>query len=518
MALQRRCIQRRWKPLPTPTTAIHITLLILLALMTFSTLEYSHLIRGLPCRHTSSSLPSFRSASVNITEARLSFGSWIRHLRATTADGVVHTARTACRELEAGAQTCVFDGLVCADVRNTVSSARPTFLFVDDGEEDGSEVAHDHWCELRHVSADPRYFSTRVWPIPNDTFAPRQSCLVARYTSFYSLFPHATDLRTPLRIRWLPSLHHVHLEFPHKDHNNHLLKDIAWILDSTLFQDSLHPPPRSADYGNAGEFQQPAHIYLPQSRAQFELTTSRDVNRLVYSLVLRKDLHKLYPQISPSNLRSRSETHRYTATLTEAFPELLQKQQVLFHSDIRDDSSVDFVCAARLTAGARLANLGHERVCRHMRERGYALYGVERPPNRQVGFADYPQPPKSVLVLDRHTVRHIANAPQLVHALETQFGGSGVVVEYVNTSQLVTAEDYVRIFSRAGIVIAPHGSQNMGVIWMQRYRYDSILVCRVFSVRVYSWYNVFSLQSFYNFVFIGRSFRLLRLPTVCWSR
>lgn len=503
-------------------------------------------------------------------EGALSMGDvslWLQLLRVE-----VRTVRVGCRELDARAQTCVFEGVVCVNVSRSAPLSRPSVILVDDTQRDGTPVISDDWCKLRHKSADPRYFSSRHWPLLTDTVAPQRSCLDAHYRTSSSLFDTAATNTTTTppapsdngltermwgdmdfmkkyyrekrasvdmsRVKWVPSLSLVDLDYADNSHNNHLVKDILWLLDIDLFQDSLdiqphpahphhsraadshHPAAPSAHLtpddhsdsptsktsasGSDGEreseereglnerylmFRRSKHIYLPQSREQFEKQTSRDVNRLTYSIILRKNLTSLYPNITKDDLHTAPISPRKTTPLLCAYPELLSKTnstnttsttpdngresdgELIFHQDkVLQDNETELICTRRMMVGAKIGNGAHERVCREIRTRAFELYGIQRPPMRSRGQITFPQPPRSILVLDRHVSRKFGNAQQLLQALLHRFEPLGVAVNYLTTANMTTAEQFVRVYSSAGVIITPHGSHNMGQLFMHRYR------------------------------------------------
>lgn len=426
-----------------------------------------------------------------ITKLQSSFETWSKHLLETSPQGI-QTKRTICRELESGTQSCVFEGIVCVNVTSEAPS-QPVYYFVDDSKPDDTEVPHDGWCIWTHTYADPRIFANRQWPILTNTVIPQRSCILGRYRNSSSLFGSSlsgsNENRQRPRIRWLTSLHAVYLMFASNDHNDHLLKDIIWLLDTTLFQASLDlkQRPGYTDYRENDDedthfFRRPQHIYLPQTQQNFVAQTGRDVNRLTYSIVLQKDIRKLYPQLTDDQLHNNSfwGIGRKATPLLDAFPELIDNNELVFHGDLLTQSDTDLVCTPRITIGSRSQDTGHERNCRYIRSKTYELYGIQRPPLRRVGFATYPQPPKSILILNRHINRDIGNGMELFETLKEAFGPHDVEVKYITTTNLSTAEDFVRLYSSAGVIISPHGSHNMGAIWMQRYRYVRTLASPLF--------------------------------------
>lgn len=88
---------------------------------------------------------------------------------------------------------------------------------------------------------------------------------------------------------------------------------------------------------------------------------------------------------------------------------------------------------------------------------------------RRLGRIYYPQPPKRIIILQRHISRKFGNLEQLETAIRSQFTKHAVAVEVIDTRALETAEAQVRIFSRAGVLVTPHGSQAMGQIFMPRH-------------------------------------------------
>lgn len=458
----------------------------------------------------------------DIESLKTDLDTWLQYMRYAkkygendqhdAAENQVKTVRTACRELEARAQTCVFEGIACINVSRSAPLSRAQVIFVDDYQSDGTPVPSDKWCQNRHMSADPRYFSSRHWPFLTNTVSPQQSCLDAYYRKSTSLFtnsslnaennlPHAGLPSVNMsRIKWLPSISLVDLDYVEGSHNNHLLKDIIWLLDISLFQDSLavqHPPTNNPSYNEGLHlFRKSKHIYLPQSRIQFEKQLSADINRLTYSLILQKDVRKLYPNVTNEDLHNSPSIKRTAISILDAFPELIKNGssishtndntssdkgaspdsgELIFHQDIvLNQNETDLVCTPRIMVGAKIGNGAHERVCREIRSRAYDLYGIKRPPVVFKGQIRFPQPPKSILVLDRHITRKIENAKELVDALKNRFEPDGVNVSYITTSNISTAEGFVRVYSSAGVIITPHGSHNMGLLFMHRYRYGNI--------------------------------------------
>lgn len=377
----------------------------------------------------------------------------------------VTTIRLGCRELEAGAQTCVYTGLICINTTQQQGFGRPNVIFVNDTEEDNAPAASDRWCQFRHQSSDPRYFSSRHWPILNNTFSPQRSCLDARFRQRTPFFTELNVFENPASVKWVPDISLVDLDYISNAHNNHLLKDIIWLLDTNLWQASVLPDYHKEQQQQMQLFKPtPTHIYLPQGLSDFLAQTSVDVNRLLYAIVLRLDPKLLYPN---ETLSIPTAHIRKARPLLDAYPHL--KDTFLFH---REQLSAPHaaVCAPRFTVGAKIGNGAHERVCRHIRRTSHALFGVKEPEMQRLGQVFYPRPPRRVVVLQRHITRSIANLHDLERGLRGAFEKRKVEVVIASTSSLKSAEDQVRFFGNVGVLITPHGSQSMGQIWMPRHR------------------------------------------------
>lgn len=375
-----------------------------------------------------------------------------------------HTSRIGCREMQSGAQSCVFEGLSCINLSLHLPTNPPNVYLLSNLHADFQPLKHDSWCKLRHVSSDPRYYGPRSWPIDNSTIAPRQSCMLAWYRTKKSLFENIQRNR----IKMLDSLWLVNLDYVSNPHNNHLIKDIVWLLDVKLFQSSLSLQPfdDKSSMQPFRLFSDPPVIYPPQSRQNFSSQTSKDINRLTYSIILQQNLESLYPNLTTSQLHTAPDVPRVTAPLFEAFPSL--EQPLVFHEDLRQNPDIDLVCAPKLVVGAKIGNGAHERVCREMRTKGYQLYGIPPLKTETAGYLKYPRPPRRVVILQRHITRGIQNLDSLVNGLK--HGLDNVEIEVVSTEKLDTAEGFVRVFSKVGVLITPHGSQSMGMIWMPRHR------------------------------------------------
>ena len=286
-----------------------------------------------------------------------------------------------------------------------------------------------------------------------------------------ALFPEQGSLKEQLKlVKWVPNLYLINLDYDRNNHNNHLVKDIVWMLDVYLWQlsNDVRRSPLSPD-SEPLLFQPDPHIYLPQGLSDFQYQTAKDVNRFNYAMILRRNLSKLYPEFNADDLASPADPphSRRAIALMDAYPDL--KEKLVFHYDQKRDNRTQMVCTPRLSVGAKIGNGAHDRVCRYLRQRGWELFGIKPPEMVKIGNLYYPRPPKRVIILNRHITRILSNAKELHTALVESLEGSGVEVELINTSAIGSAEDNVKVFSRAGVLLTPHGSHAMGQIWMPRH-------------------------------------------------
>lgn len=373
------------------------------------------------------------------------------------------THRVGCRTYPKGGQSCVISGIACVDVNRQRAKGvvRPLIYLVDDTRRNGQRVESDRWCSLRHKSADPRYFGPRDWPLI-DYFAPRQSCLNAQWRTKHSLLENGSNPN----VRWVDEFSLIDLDYVNNNHNNHYLKDIVWLLDVALWQQNIQKS-STLPHGNNSHipslFTMPKHILFPQATSDFVKQTGRDVNRINLALVLGLDARQLY-----RGQKYGRDRRIYTRPFLDAFPE--SKDRFIFYGDERANSANDLVCTKKLTVGAKLGNMGHERVCTHLRESTWKLYGLSRPALASSGgYLRYHRPPRRVVLLQRHRTRGFRNINPLVTAMRAAAAKYGFEFEYHTTQSLVTAEEHVRFFSRIGVLLTPHGSQAMGGMWMPRH-------------------------------------------------
>eukprot|EP00177_Eucheuma_denticulatum_P000928 GFKZ01001687.1.p1 GENE.GFKZ01001687.1~~GFKZ01001687.1.p1 ORF type:complete len:498 (+),score=33.92 GFKZ01001687.1:252-1745(+) len=471
-----------------PFFVLIVTLLILISsfLITPFTKHLAHLSNPVSSplsasHHTDSTFASsLHQARQTASRAPL---TWYNHLLSHSPNHTVTTRRLACREYLDGGQACTFEGFICANatlVQNDPFNAQH-YYFIDDTKPDRHELPSDAWCRHRSHTSDPRYFGTSAhWPIRNGTIIPQQSCLRAYYRTSASVFgPNPTAALTSPSILWIPSaIWHVDLLMVKHSHNFHVFMDTIWMLDVRLFHASLHlistpdqPAPESA-LNLADHFfpDGPQHVYLPQGKQDFESQTSNDLTRLLYAITLDLDPLLLYPNQTAEDLRQ-PKSDRFTAPLLEAYPHLIPSRKLLFHRELLENPDVDLVCAPRLSAGPRQPNSGHERVCRELRKSGWELFGLKEPEMKRVGRLWFPQPPKKIVVLDRHLTRRIENFDEVVAGVRKAFEGEGWEVEALTTESLKSVERMVRLFAGTGVLITPHGGHCHGLIWMPRHRY-----------------------------------------------
>lgn len=375
-----------------------------------------------------------------------------------------NTKRLGCLEHPKGGQTCMFGGISCIDMNtsnhlnNFVANEIPIVYFVSDYYQDFDNVSHDYWCNRRYRSADLNYWGPRVWPPPK-TFAPRHSCLIAKWRKYSSIFKQG---KTKPRVRWVSDLALFNLDFRDFDHNNHYLMDLVWFLDFRLWyarqQKLFDSFPK--------HFNPPKTWFFPQSHSEFELQTSKDINRLLFALILGKNLSDLY-----SGQKRNKDNTLETKSLNKAYDSL--QNEVIFsrqgETRAQKDSS-DLVCTKRLLVGHKIGNVGDERVCSYLREIPWKYFNTA--PLGSFGASGYlwiDRPPKRVVLLDRHISRPFDNLISIIKRMNQVAKEYSFEFEVRNTSDIKSAEDHVKFFSRVGVLLTPHGSQSMGAIWMPRY-------------------------------------------------
>ena len=360
--------------------------------------------------------------------------------------------RIGCRLYERGLQSCVYQGLICINVRKkpTRSWTNPTVYFVDDKHNDGAQVSHDNWCGMRYQSASPFYYGAREWPVRPDLTAPRGSCLNAIWRTTASLFNNGTRPK----VRWVPNLSLVNLDYLDNDHNVHFLMDTIWLLDVALWQSSI-----TEDKEAPKLFPTSGNIMFPNSRALFEVQMKRNVNQFIFSLILQLNLSRLHRDTN-TLLSNRMPP------LTSTFPTL--KKRLVFFKDERLKPH-DLICTNRFAAGAKLGDMGHPTVCAHIRRLSWAHFGLSPPESRTTGYLKFEQPPKRVALLDRHVTRQFRNKWAILTALRELAKKHNFELVVNSTSELKSVEDQVRFFRGVGVLVTPHGGHVMGAVWMPRF-------------------------------------------------
>eukprot|EP00172_Hildenbrandia_rubra_P004563 Plantae.Rhodophyta-Hildenbrandia_rubra.ctg9444.p1 GENE.Plantae.Rhodophyta-Hildenbrandia_rubra.ctg9444~~Plantae.Rhodophyta-Hildenbrandia_rubra.ctg9444.p1 ORF type:complete len:609 (-),score=63.85 Plantae.Rhodophyta-Hildenbrandia_rubra.ctg9444:544-2370(-) len=439
-----------------------------------------------------------------------SLDTYIHQLRQSSPDSLIRTNRTACREFWSGGQSCVFDGLTCLDLRpwskgNTNGPSHIPVIFINEDKPDGMSVPHDNWCHLKHLIGDPRNGGPRAWNPENYTVAPRWSCLSAVWRKWDSLRNEVRNVKYIDEDLWVVDRDYIggsgnSTKVPGGlTHNNHLLKDYVWMLDLLLWQKSLALSPHIAPF-----FPEKAHhVVFPGTYHAFKQTMDKDINKLIWALQLQLDLEPLYASYggkikSPQDSHSEWMSTRIANPLDEAYPSVFKDERMLFHFDFvnqANDSALweqmkngaalkelspkvkgiagskeyDLICAPKLLVGAKLPGYGHQRVCQEMRMRSWDLFGIKEPKTERRGILVRAPAPKRIVIINRYRTRHIKDASRLYDELKTAFDPYGIEVELISTQDLKTAEANVRAYARAGVVISPHGSQSMSMMFMPRF-------------------------------------------------
>lgn len=370
-----------------------------------------------------------------------------------------HTVRIGCREYANGGQSCLYSGAACVDVQKKRESIDgPLVFIVDDNRTDEEIVTNDNWCNLRFKSADPKYYGPREWPLRQNLFAPRFSCLKAKFRTSASLFGNIN----PGKVKWLKDMSLVSLDYVNNDHNYHYLIDIVWLLDVVLWQETMSRSGSQMAKSFPIWFRRPSHVLMPQTKVDFQVQTNRDVNRLNFAIIMQLDPHELYQgDMYTTDMSSR------TRFLMDAYPKL--KRMLTFYGDELADESVHLICTRRLVVGAKLGGLGSPQVCEHLRRKAWELYSVKEYPQGGAGYLSIAQPPKRLVLLHRHITRSFKNIEKLKKRIILASAKYDFEFEVVSTEALSTAKEQVMFFSRVGVLLTTHGGQCMGGIWMPRH-------------------------------------------------
>lgn len=159
-------------------------------------------------------------------------------------------------------------------------------------------------------------------------------------------------------------------------------------------------------------FAQPKHILFPQTFQDFTVQ-NHDVNRINLAIILGFDPSELYRGQEP-----RADGIRHAKLFMDAFPGA--KEMFIFYTDQEKNEGNDLVCTKKLSVGSKLPNLGHERVCNHLRRQTWELFNITRPPLVDAGgFLRYHRPPRRVVLRQHPVNRGFRNIEELTTALRT---------------------------------------------------------------------------------------------------
>lgn len=106
------------------------------------------------------------------------------------------------------------------------------------------------------------------------------------------------------------------------------------------------------------------------------------MSRLLYSLIFRKNLTKLYAESKTEELHTppySEQTVCYSNKIFESYPELATEAGIIFHSDFMRGNDNDLVCAPKLVAGFKTGFSINERTCRELCTESYELYVTKSP-------------------------------------------------------------------------------------------------------------------------------------------
>ncbi len=367
--------------------------------------------------------------------------------------GGIRTERVGCREYSDGGQSCVYMGIMCVLVNKEQAEyvTQPHVFFVDDTHKNYIPVASDKWCENR-LGAGPA-----AWPPPGHSFAPRHSCMYARWRTYSSLI---ANMLRPVRVRWVRSMAFVPHDYRDQNDSHSFLTNNVWLLDTALWQAALNESLTTGPTRLRQLFQPANHVFMASSVAQFEGLS--DMSRFLFALLMRLDVKRLYQKQTMDE-----EKHLWTRSLFEAFPRL--KSKLLFFNEQRDDTPFDLVCTRRFTVGPKSSDLGDPRVCEYLRSSGWRLLGIKEPGYGSVGTIQYSRPPRKVVLLQRHDKGGIRNVEALTKSLKQTATKYGFQFELHSTESLKTAVEHVRLFAGIGVLLTPHGEHEIGSIWMPRH-------------------------------------------------
>ena len=366
----------------------------------------------------------------------------------------IRTERDGCLEYSNGGQTCVYSGIMCVLVNKDQAEyvTQPHVFFVDDSHKNYIPVSNDKWCDNR-IGNGPT-----EWPPKNEYFAPRHSCMYARWRTYSSLI---ANMLRPVKVKWIESLSFIPLDY--QDHNNSLnfVMNNLWLLDTKLWQKSLEFSKTRRNMTKL--FPKSTHILLANSKSQF--SNLNDLSHFLFALLLQLDVKHLYHKQSIDE-----DKHLWTKSFFDSFPSL--SQNILFYQDEMIHSKNDLICTRRLTVGPKSNSLGHPRVCEYLRTSGWDLLDIKQSENidgTNGEIIKFSKPPRKVVLLQRHGQGSIRNLDELSESLKQAATKFGFEFELHSTETLKTAVEYIRLFSNVGVLLTPHGDHEIGTIWMPRH-------------------------------------------------
>jgi len=366
------------------------------------------------------------------------------------------TRRVGCREYPNGGESCVLEGIACVDLSKTPKvrsedGFRYLLYLVDDNRRDGETVFSDSYCQKSDISADPKYYGAKEWPPRENYFAPRHSCLNAQWRTKASLFGNRTN---PPKVRWLEDTSLMDLAFLDFNQNNHYLTGASWMLDVALWQNLMS---RIDKYPTL--FAQPKHILFPQ-RLQDFIKQSNEFNRVNLAIILGLDASELYRGQKPQ-----ADGIRAAKPFIDAFPEA--KEGFIFYPDEQNKDRSNLVCTKRLSVGARMADLGGERVCNHLRNKTWELFNITLPPFVHAGgYLEYHRPPRRVVLRQQEMDRGFGNIDDLSTALYIAAAEYNFEFEIIPV-RANHVEEEVRIYANTGVLLTTQDV--LGPIWMPRH-------------------------------------------------
>jgi len=117
--------------------------------------------------------------------------------------------------------------------------------------------------------------------------------------------------------------------------------------------------------------------------------------------------------------------------------------------------------------GARLANLGDERVCDHIRNKTWELFDLKLPPLVAAGgFLVYHRPPRRVMLRQRDSNRGFRNIEDLTNALRSAAVKYNFELE-IPEVRYYPADEEVRLYANTGVLVTTYHTS--GAVWLPRH-------------------------------------------------